>query len=367
MQGLIDAAIAAASRNGVQAAVVLIGGAVADSGHSVVEHEHYHHDDQEATALRTQLEAANAALAQERTNLQSVTAALHQAEQRSTPAASTPAAQAVIDDLNARLAAAEQRASGANPMQSDALGRIAELEQQLAVQAASRVPGTGVQPAEVQSFDSYGIEHLALEPACEKLVRKHFDTIGALRAEFENLTTEDATKAFVAKTKLKKDYMVTLGVALLGKAPSAASKASGTASAAPMQGAGGAPDVPEGHADRTWTERLSAARVRETRMKEVMATVEKLRAKAQQEHPAAFTQEEGEVEGSLKLDALPKSIREDIQVEENTYNVVRGQMIACCWACNLRPPQEDSDITTIEQSLISAGLGHLAIAGAAAA
>lgn len=372
MQGLIDAAIAAASRNGVQAAVVLLGG---DANGTQAQVPSPQTMPQEVQMHITRIEQANALLTQERdalqTNLQAANSALQQAEGQAAGPAATHLTQQFqtattrITELEQQLAGIAAAGTSDQPMQSDALARIAELEGLLKqAQTAPPAPGTGEQPEAVQSFDSYGVEHLGLDPKCEKLVRKHYETIGALRGEFEACTTEEATKAFVAKTKLKKDYLVAIGIALLGKAPSAAPKPGGAS--APAQGTGGAPDVPEGHADRTWLERLNAARARETRMKEVTAELEKLRTKAQKDHPDAFTQDDGESEASLKLDLLPKEIREQIQVEENTYNVVRGQMIACCWTCNLKPPQEDSDITTIDQSLESAGLGRLALANVAA-
>lgn len=397
MQGLIDAAIAAASRNGVQAAVVLIGGAAANGAQVPSPQAAPQGMPQDVQMHITRIEQTNALLTQERdglrTNLQAANAALHQAEGQASGPAATHLSQQ-LQTATTRIAELEQQLAGIaagtsdQPMQGDALARIAELEQankalqqNAAPQAAARIVeleaqleqaqatppalGAGEQPEAVQSFDSYGVEHLGLDPKCEKLVRKHYETIGALRGEFEACTTEEATKAFVTKTKLKKDYLVAIGIALLGKAPSAAAKPGGAN--APTQGTGGAPDVPEGHADRTWLERLNAARAREKRMKEVTASLEELRAKAQKDHPDAFSEDEGESEASLKLDKLPKEVREEIQGQENTYNVVRGQMIACCWTCNLKPPQDDSDITTIDQSLESAGLGRLAAPNAAVA
>lgn len=361
MQHVVEAAIKAAAGQGMQGAVILFG----QNGVHVPAPSGAAASDQEVTALRVQLEAASSALHQERVHHGAAADELNRLRQQlgAGPSPESQAMQARIAELEQALA---QRAAAPA---DDAAARIAELESKLAeatARAEAAPAGAAAQPGEVQSFDSFGIEHLGLDPACEKLVRKHYETIGALRKDFETLTTEEATKEWSSRTKLKKDYLVSIGVALLGKAPSAAPRGGAAAGARPTTG-GGAPDVPEGHSDRTWMERLQAARAREARMRELSATIKSLREKAKAQHPEAWTQDEGEVAPSLKLGKLPPEVRDEIQMQEQTHGVLRGQMIAVCWAANIKPPQEDGDITTIDQALIAAGLGHLVEKAAVAA
>jgi hypothetical protein len=120
--------------------------------------------------------------------------------------------------------------------------------------------------------------------------------------------------------------------------------------------AGGAPDVPLGHVDQSWVARLDAARSKEARLIEVTNKIKELRDQAATKHPEAVTQVEGEPAPSLKMALLPDEVRDPIRHEEETYAVVRGQLIAVMWCANLRPVQDNSPVTCVGDALKLAGL-----------
>ena|GEM_PF-6584805 len=346
MKELIDAAVNAASRSGVQAAVVLIG----DGNGAVPEGV-----DEE---LHNKLEAMEQALAHEREQVAQLKAIASAAAQGAIPQAPDPAVAANVGALQQQLAEARAEAKQTQEALEQTQEALKEALKAAQTSAAPQATGGAEQPADVQPFDSYGLEHLGLDSKCEKLVRKHYETIGALREAFAALDTEEKAQEWAKMVRLKKDWVAAVGIALLRNYPSSSS---GQPAAAPAAGTGGgAKDVPEGHQDQGWMERVNAARSKEARLTEVEATITKLREEAAAAHPDAMTQADGEAAPTLKLDALPPEVRNQILHQEGTYNVVRGQLIACMWCSNLQPPQKGSQVQTVDDSLKAAGLEKLA-------
>jgi len=303
MKELIDAAVQAASRQGVQAAVVLLGpegnGAVDTPQRAVAPAAAGPEVMQERDALRARVEQLQDALEQ----AQQAAQAVGTGDQ----GAALAQAQSQVATLTEQLQAAQQ-----------------EIEQ-IKAAGPAQTGGEGEQATTVEAFDSYGIEHLGLDDKEEKALRKvGFETIGAVRETY--LAGE-----LKEKTKLTKDGMISVGIHLLGKAPSASHAQTATAPAAANANAGAAADVPEQHSDRAWMDRFNAARAKENRMQEVQKTLTSLRNEALQQHPGAKMGDNGEV----NMAKLPPEMADRIRTEENTCNVVRGQMIAMLWACNL--------------------------------
>ncbi|NIP96247.1 MAG: hypothetical protein GWO24_23575, partial [Akkermansiaceae bacterium] len=189
---------------------------------------------------------------------------------------------------------------------------------------------------ETPAFDTQDVSFLGLEKKVERAVKRAgCNTIGELKVRFLADTTE-ARDGFRKDAKLTKDQMIAIGVQLAGKAPSpGVVGVPATAPTPPAETAapagGGATDVPGGHSDRPWLERYQATRTKAIRMVSSEKKVEELREAAAGDHPDAV------VNGSLDLSKLPEDVAEAIRVEESTYNVVRGQVIAGIWHCGLDP------------------------------
>jgi hypothetical protein len=175
------------------------------------------------------------------------------------------------------------------------------------------------------SIDVLGIED---DKLVRKLARLGYDTISKLR--------DALMSGSLAEAKIKKDWLIDVGMALAGAAPSHA-PAAGVA-AAPVA-VGGAPDVPEGHQDRAWLERLAVAKQKQDALDELNTT---LAAK------------QAEVEAiSKKNQEVPEELDEDIITLEESIETTKAHLVSLRWCMNLNPDVEKS----LDEALQEANLG----------
>lgn len=191
-------------------------------------------------------------------------------------------------------------------------------QQQVAVvgQVPAQAPAaTGAR--EDQGIDTLGFED---EKLLRKLTRLGYDTIGKLRvAHNEAKLRTDA--------KLKKDWLIEVGERLAGL----------TGGGAVAAGANGASDVPAGHQDRPWMERLALARVKQKELDERRAL------HAEKEAEYAKHKEGEEPEG---LDDQILELEDGIAAAENHCEALK-------WCMGLDPSGE----MTLDEALHAADLG----------
>lgn len=233
------------------------------------------------------------------------------------------------------------------PWGEDAQGDETELQQlraqvqsltsQLAAaQAASPPTATEQVPAEQatglngalddHNIDVLGIEDEKLE---NKLNRLGYDTVGKLRAALLEGT--------LAEAKLKKDWLIEVGMRLAGARPSGGA---GPAPAPAAATGGSAGDVPDGHTDRPWLERLAVA-------KQKQATLDQLRA------DLATKQEEVESFNKKNQD-IPEALDEDIINLEESIGITNAHLASLRWGMGLNP---DTENLTLDEALQEANLG----------
>jgi hypothetical protein len=185
--------------------------------------------------------------------------------------------------------------------------------------APARIPAGDYGSMEDQSVEVLGFED---DKLTKTLMRQGYETIGKLRAGCVAL----------AESKLKKDWLIEIGMKLAGAGPSSSSPA-------PAGAAVSASDAPLGHTDRPWLERLAAA---QQKQHELDATRTK---HAERQAQAAKLVKAGKpVPGGLD-DELIK-LDEDILTDTAKSVVLR-------WAMNL---DCDPDIS-LDESLRRANLG----------
>lgn len=333
MEHLVKAAVEAAARAGAEASVIIIGGG--GGGDTAASETNGSHAELVVAKQRVgELMAERADILKQLQMLQSVTP-------EGDGGAALQAAQARVAELEAKLT--EQ------PMQQDALARIAELEQALAAaQAEKQSVGPGDTEKQggdagdtmLAAFINEPLKVLGAEDKVEKgLDKAGCKTIGDVRTRY--LGDAEALKK---DARLNKDDMISIGILLAGKAPSMshAPAAPATPPAAPAVS-----DAPVD--DRPWEARLDAARSKEARLETTNQKLAELRAKATKEHPDAVDPD-GKVNVDKLLAANP-TLANELRNEENTYNVVRGQLIAMLWSCNL-PVNEP----TIDAALAAKGV-----------
>lgn len=244
----------------------------------------------------------------------------------------------------------DDRAISAPPMTAppppwDASGDAAELQQlrgqvqsltaelqaaQMQGQQAPQVPAGGEQPTglggslEDHSIDVLGFEDEKLE---NKLVRLGYDTVGKVRAALLD--------GMLAEAKLKKDWLVDVGMRLAGAAPSG-----GSAGSVPVPASvGGVSDVPAGHADRPWLERLAVAKQKQAVLDELHTSL-------------AVKQEEVTALNKRKAD-IPEELDEDIINLEESIGLTKAHLVALRYSMNLDPSPDKS----LDEALSDANLG----------
>jgi len=321
---LIDAAVNAAGKAGLRAAVVIVDGQKVpatgpmdgEAGKQMPVLE------QRIEELTRELEAARAVPPGAGVDTSALDGALKEAEGKLE--AERGKAAALTDQLAAARAEVEAlRAGGTAPPQPP-------------------MDGTTI------DFDTQEIAFLGLEGKVERALKKvGCGTVGELKAKY---LAADAD-AFRKEAKLTKDQMIAIGMALAGRAPSSSAvptaKPDGGKEAAPVNAAAG---VPAGHIDRPWPERYRATRAKVVRMEASDAKIKELREGAAKEHPDAV------VDGVLDLHKLPPEEADAIRTEEGTYNTVRGQVIAGIWHCGLDPTAG-----TLDAALERAGIDASAL------
>lgn len=180
-------------------------------------------------------------------------------------------------------------------------------------------------------MDDESIDVLAIEDdkLARKLARLGYDTVGKLRSAL--------MEGALAEAKLKKDWLIDVGMALAGAAPSHGAPAASNGAAPTVEG--GAADVPDGHQDRSWLERLAVA-------KQKQAALDELRAD--------LAAKQAEVEKlNQKNKEVPEELDEDIINIEESIEVTQAHLVSLRWCMNLNPDISKS----LDDALGEANLG----------
>ncbi len=243
--------------------------------------------------------------------------------------------------LTAQLAEIAAAGSSGAPMQSDALSRIAELEQQLANAKSSGGNGSGgADPGAVlASFETYPAKVLGLTEKAQKGVDKvECITVGDVKAML--LSGRLAAKG-KGNGALGRAELIEIGNKLLGQVPTA------TPPPAVAVG-GGVSGAPAGVVPKDW-DRLLVGAYR----KEVATTAE--RGKLEQAQQALAT---------LKAQQMTPDTQKSIQDWEARYHeankmhaMFEGQVATLLFAMGLNHVLKD--VRTVSGALEQAGLHHL--------
>lgn len=169
------------------------------------------------------------------------------------------------------------------------------------------------QPAAIVAYEGLPIDVLQLDEKMLKSLSKTrgWDTLGKLRAAL--LEGKLKTEA-----KLTKDDIIGVAEKLLGKVPPSGVPAP-TGAAAPTSNTGGAADVPIGQKDRSWMERLQAARRKEQKKRGIEAKMDQLRR-------GAFVGADGKP-------LAPQDAAKVLDTESKVLEVTNAQMTALLWSC----------------------------------
>lgn len=215
----------------------------------------------------------------------------------------------------------------------------AQVQKLTAELAAKPATAPGSPPTVVQQVpagdhgkhDDISVEALGLEDEAlaKKLIRTGYETIGKLRVAF--------LEAKLAEAGYKKDWLIDIGMKLAGATPSGSAPS-------PVAGpvvAGGAPatDVPAGHTDRPWMERLAGAKEKQRQLDDLKAQL------------ASKLEKVKELQKAKK--PIPESIDDEVVELEDQINNTESQTIALRWAMNLDPDRGVS----LDEALKRANLG----------
>jgi len=246
--------------------------------------------------------------------------------------------------LSQANAAAEKFQSQVVQLQDQLAAAQAEVS---ALKAGGATPSENVPQADqVAHIRAVAVDQLGLDEKVAKAAAK----AGIVNyGDLFDVYTAGELKEKVGRS-MTKDKLAEVGIVLLRQGVPR-----GDGAAAAALSTGGASDVPAGFEDRGWLDRLNAARSKEVRLKGVDAKVLELKAAAQTAHPGAL------VNGELDLEKLPDAAGNEIRIEENTFNVVRGQLIAMLWSCNLEASiaSQAAPGTAVDECLRVAGLESL--------
>jgi len=180
---------------------------------------------------------------------------------------------------------------------------------------------------EEHSIDVLGFED---EKLANKLTRMGYDTVGKVRAALLGGT--------LAEAKIKKDWLVEVGMRLAGAAPSGGGGGGGAVGPALAPSAGGG-DVPEGHTDRPWLERLAVAKQKQTTLDQLQSDL-------------ADKQKQVESFNKKRQD-VPESLDEDIINLEESIGITNAHLASLRWGMGLNPDVE----ITLDAALDQANLG----------
>jgi hypothetical protein len=180
-------------------------------------------------------------------------------------------------------------------------------------------------PLEEHSIDVLGIPDDKLE---NKLIRLGYDTVGKLRAALLD--------GGLAAAKVKKDWLIDIGMALAGAAPTT-SRGANTSALAATSGAAG--DVPAGHSDRPWLERLAVA-------KQKQESLDTLRID--------LAEKQAEVDKLYKNNvAVPEQLDDDVIALDESIAITSAHLVSLRWGMGLDPSPERS----LDDALSAANLG----------
>ena len=214
--------------------------------------------------------------------------------------------------------------------------QVQSLTQQLAARAeapAAEAPagGGGQVPAgdygseEDQDINGLGFEDEKLE---RKLRRLGWDTIGKLRAGL--------MEGKLAENKIKKDWLIEVGMKLAGAGPSRAA----TAPTGPINGAApGGAEVPGGHSDRPWEERLTLARQKQANLDGLRSELNSKQAELKK-----YTDKGADV---------PEALDDSVVELEDSIALVEGQLVAMRWCMNL----DVDPMVSLDEALERSNLG----------
>jgi len=324
MREMIDAAVAAAKREGMMGAVIVFGQgkaaeeAVPNPDNGTAGRDSYASSQRELSEAKALITGLRSELTTARNS--------HVADGKEQAAGDFVATEDKNERLAIQLAEAEDALEAAK----------AQIESLMATgnttTTIAAVSGIPPMPTEVVSLDEVGIDCLGLDDKIVKCLKKvggHMTTVGALRDAY----TADAKK-LKAAAGLTQAHMIDIGVHLAGKLPSLTAvrgQAQGPATApGPAPAPAGA--LPGGFVDRPWADRYNATLSKEVKMQEVESQVEMLRAAARNTHSAALDDA-----GRIDLTKIPADEADAIRLAETKYNVIRGQAIAGMWHAGLAP------------------------------
>lgn len=190
--------------------------------------------------------------------------------------------------------------------------------------ATTQVPAGDYGSADGLSTETLGFED---ESLTKKLMRMGYETVGKLRVGFSD--------AKLAEAGLKKDWLIEVGMKLAGAAPSGSAQPA----TAPAAGGAVAGDVPAGHTDRPWMERLSLAKAKQ-------GDVDTLRAElvAKQAEAKKYTD---------KKKDIPEALDDAVVELEDKIALIESQLVAMRWCMGLDPAPD----ITLDEALKRANLG----------
>ena len=295
-QSVVEAAVQAAARQGIEATIIVLGTngsapTTAVPEYITVEHEHYH--------SATEGEAGEKLAAMER-HIAMLTEALTSRDETITEM------RAAIEGLRAAPPLPTTDGAQAQP--------------------------TVEQPAETVSIDSYAIDVLGIPEEIAKKVRKVYTNIGALR--------EAAATGKLGDLKLKggQKAIIDIQERLLGRVPSERIPASAPAAST---GGGTTEGVPAGHSDRPWLDRLGALKAKERDMAEWAGKL----AAIQAEHPDETN--------------MPDAAYDALMDARHEHDIAKSQVVALVWGLGLDKEHLRGDGGNVDACLAGAGLSHL--------
>ncbi len=208
------------------------------------------------------------------------------------------------------------------------------------LQAAQRAPaaaptatGGAVPAGDHGNVDSLSVEVLGFEDEtlAKKVMRMGYETVGKLREAFMD--------GKLAEAKLKKDWLVDVGMKLAGAGPSGPFGGGSTPSSTATTAATSQSDAPAGHQDRPWLERLAAAKQKQHEL---------------DENRAKLTAKQAEVAKLVKAKKdVPTDLDDTLVALEETIMKDEARMVVLRWTMNL-----DFDPTiSLDESLKRANLG----------
>jgi hypothetical protein len=302
-----------------------------------------------------------------------------------------------VNDLCARLDKAEKALAAAKTAGPDAAGAAAateklilernalakELQETKAkLAAAPAAPAGGVplgapQPDALPKLRDYKIDILGLDSdIAKKCAKGNIATVGAL----EDIALDGAKMKDALK--LTKDQVTEVHTALLRRSRASDAPAPGGAQASASTG-GRPSDVPQGHPDQPWMERLASLRRKEVKVREEEAKVsakrnelDALKAQLSARWPSArqldpqgrevivLPMKEGgpaipmaDMPAFFEMFSKVNAAEHELSEADKWREVFAGQVITLKWCINVE--RSPAKAPTVDEALRQAGLVHL--------